>query len=458
MACHDLHDLIAGLERDGELRRIGAEVDPVLEVAAITDRVCKSPGGGPALLFERVRGSALPVATNLFGSPARMARALNVAALSQLTDKVEALLASGGADAPDLLPAGRCREVVDKDFDLLSLPALQGWPGDGGRFLTLPLVMTDDPATGAVNCGLYRVRLFDRDRAGIHWYPSSGGAGHYRKYQEAGRRMPVAVALGGSPALLLAASLPLPEELTETALAAAVAGAPVPMVRCMTCDLPVPADAEVVIEGYLEPGETLPDGPFGNHTGYYGPSAEVPVLHVTAITRRRDAIVPATVVGPPPMEDCWLAKAGERVMLPFLRREMPELAELNFPLEWIFHRSAIISAAVEHADHGREIMACLWKSRWLSGARLLILVDRDTDPQDLAGVAWKLMNRVDWQRDLVVVPPDAADARRQAWLPGGAGRMGIDLTRCGDGSGRCALRQDDTIVRMVNERWNEYGL
>jgi 4-hydroxy-3-polyprenylbenzoate decarboxylase len=458
MACHDLHDLIAGLERDGELSRIGAEVDPVLEVAAITDRVCKSPGGGPALLFENVTGCALPVATNLFGSPARMARALGVAELPQLTDKVETLLASGGAPEPPLLPAGTCRDVVEPDFDLLSLPALQSWPGDGGRFLTLPLVITADPDSGAVNCGLYRVRLFDRHRAGIHWYPSSGGAGHYRRYQTAGKRMPVAVVLGGSPALLLTASLPLPETVTEAELAAAIAGTPVPQVRCLTSDLLVPADAELVIEGYLEPGDTAPDGLFGNHTGYYASSAEVPVLHVTAVTRRSEAIIPATVVGPPPMEDCWLAKAGERVMLPFLRREVPELAELNFPLEWIFHRAAVVSAGVENAAHGRDIMERLWRSRWLSGARLIILVDRETDPRDLSDVAWKLMNRVDWQRDLVVVPPDPADARRMEWLPAGAGRMGIDATRCCAGSGSRTLRQDDAIVRMVTERWNEYGL
>jgi 4-hydroxy-3-polyprenylbenzoate decarboxylase len=456
MACNTLHNFLAELELSGELHRVPVEVDPVLEIAEITDRVCKVAGGGQALLFERVRGCSLPVATNLYGTPMRMARALGVSSLEELTARSAEFLQHPERTEPSPLVAqAPCQERIESVPDLGFLPALQNWPGDGGRFLTLPLVITAHPETGAANCGLYRVRIFDRETAGIHWYPSSDGAEHYRLHGAAGQRMPVAIVLGASPALLLAASLPLPEETDEMAFAGRLQGEAVSLVGCVSHGLRVPADAELVIEGFLEPGETAADGAFGNHTGYYAPSAEVPVLHVTAITRRSDAVIPATVVGRPPMEDCWLAKAGERVMLPFLRREIPELVEINFPLEWIFHRAAVVSAAVTGREQARDVLERLWGSRWLRGARLIVLVDRDTDPRDLSGVTWKLMNRVDWRRDLIYDGPTPADTARMGWLPCGGGRLGVDVS---SGAGTPEVVMDEAVVRQVSGRWSEYGL
>lgn len=471
MGFDTLHDFLAELERLGELHRIKAQVDPVLEAAAITDRVSKLPGGGPALLFERVKGSAIPAATNLFGSPRRMALALGVASLDGLAGRMEGLLARLSPDQSDqglaALPhlgefrrfapvetgVAACQDVVDVPPDLAHYPFLQCWPGDGGRFITLPQVFTRDPETGIPNCGMYRVRIFDGARCGIRWYAGRGGELHCRKYRDRGERMPVAVALGGDPAAMVAATLPLPETVDEMQFAGWLRGAPLEMVRCRTNDLLVPAAAELVIEGYIEPGETAQDGPFGNHTGFFTPSAEVPVLRIAAVTRRRDCIYPATVVGAPPAEDCFMAKAAERLFLPLLRRRWPAIVDINLPLEWIFHGGAIV--AVRDAGEGgaRRLVEEIWASGMLGAARVVVVVDDDVDVRDLSRVAWRVMNMADWHTDIFV-----AEGRGTPLLPWLGGRLGIDATR--KGRFRTAapeLGMDDATKRLIEERWREYG-
>lgn len=468
-----LHDFLAELERLGELHRVGAEVDPRLEIAAITDRVSKSPGGGKGLLFERVRGSSIPVATNLFGSPRRMAAALGVASLEELAGRMEELLAGaprGGAGALAFLPAcgefrryapvtvgaARCQEVVENEPDLSLYPFLTCWPGDGkpradGRFITLPLVFTRDPDDGAPNCGMYRVRVIDGRSAGIRWYAGKGGELHCRRYRERGERMPVAVAVGGDPALALAATLPLPEGVDEMQFAGFIRRAPVEMARCLTSDLLVPAGAELVIEGFVEPGETVVDGAFGNHTGFYSPPAEVPLLRVASITRRADCVYPATVAGPPPMEDCFLAKAAERLMLPLFRRAWPEIADITFPVEWIFHGGAVVSVRSGAGEGAKGLIGEMWESELMGSARLIVVVDGDADVRDLSRVAWRVMNMADWRTDLVV-SDRRAGAPALPWL---GGRLGIDATRKGRGAEELAT--DEETLRLVESRWREYG-
>ncbi|WP_144400109.1 UbiD family decarboxylase [Geobacter pickeringii] len=472
-----LHEFLEELERLGELHRVGSEVDPRLEIAAVTDRVCKSADGGKALLFEKVRGGEIPVATNLFGSPRRMAAALGLSALEELTARMEELLgpAAGDGDSDPLaashvadalrryLPvpvtAAPCQEIVETAPELSRYPFLTSWPGDGhphgdGRFITLPLVITRDPDTGCANCGMYRVWIAGERNAGIRWYVGTGGNRHERKYRERGEPMPVAVAVGGDPALALAAMLPLPDGVDEMQFAGWLRGAPLEMVRCRTSELLVPAGAELVIEGCVEPGETILDGAFGNHTGFYVPAAPVPHLRVSCVTRRRACVYPATVVGPPPMEDCHLAQAAAQLLLPLFRRRWSDIVDISFPAEWIFHGGAIVSIRGGAAARAKELMEELWASELMGGARLIVVVDEDADVRDLSHVAWRIANLPDWRRDLVI----SGRERGTPLFPWLGSRLGIDATRSGGGGTRPPeLAMDAEIRRMVDQRWGEYG-
>jgi 4-hydroxy-3-polyprenylbenzoate decarboxylase len=446
MAYRDLRGFLAELAALGELQSVAAEVDSDLEIARITDLQSKLPGGGKALLFNRVRGSRFPVATNLFGSCARMAAALQVPELAALTPAMERLLQDpAAAPAPRIVDAAPCQEVVQRDPNLGSYPFLRSWPGEAGRFITLPLVFTRDPENGRDNCGMYRVRLFDEGSAGIRWKPGSGGFGHHRKYQAAGRAMPVAIAVGVDPSLTLAACLPLPEALDEISFAGFFRGEPVDMVRCLSSDLLVPAHAELVIEGFIEPGETRPEGRFGNHTGSYDAGEEVPVLRVCCITRRADPIFQATVVGPPPMEDCYLAKAAERLLLPLSRRQCPEIVDITQPLEGIFHGCALVSISKTYPGQGRRVLESLRKTGWLSKGRLLVVVDAGGDPLTQAGAFWQALNCTRLPGDLVLEE----------------GFLGIDATRKFPEEGAEKeseqLRQDASVSALVERRWREYG-
>lgn len=474
MAYRDLRVFLDKLEALGELHRVHVEVDPALEIAEITDRVSKSLSDNKALFFESVKGSMFPVVTNIFGSLRRICMALEIGELNELTRRMEGLFRQIDADlssakmaalpdvpefqsfAPEHVAAGACQEVVEFSPDLARYPILKNYSEDGqpehdGRFITLPLVITSDPDNGEANCGMYRVEVFGRDSAGIHWRMESGGAGHYRKYLERGERMPVAVVVGGDPAVIYAASAPLPQNIDEMQLAGFLRGEPVRLVKCLTSSLMVPAEAELVLEGFLEPGEDGRGGAFGNHTGYYTAPHNVPMVHVTCITRRRDMIYPATMVGRPPMEDCFMAKATERLLLPIIRVELPEITDINLPMEGIFHGCAMVALDKRHPGHPREVIEALWAGGWLADARLIVVVDADMDVHDLSLIAWKVLNIVDWRQDLVVSATD----RKTVPL----GRLALDATRKVNEAGdRREIARGREVSLLVENRWREYGL
>jgi len=446
MAYRDLAGFLARLDALGELHRVEAEVDPELEIAAVTDRQSKLPGGGAALLFSRVKGSPFPVATNLFGSYRRMAEALGVADLDQLTQRMEQLLLRPGlAPAPELVTGAPCQQVVQREPALGSYPFLKSWPGDGGRFITLPLVFTRDPETGAGNCGMYRVRIFDEREAGIRWKRGSGGFGHYEKYRAAGLAMPVAIAVGAAPSLTLAASLPLPEPLDELGFAGFLDGEPVRMARCLTSDLLVPAHAELVIEGYIEPGASRAEGRFGNHTGRYDAGEEVPLLRVGCITRKSAPVCQATVVGPPPMEDCYLAKAAERLLLALSRRQCPEIVDIRQPLEGIFHGCAVVAIDKSAAGQGRRVLESLRGSGWLRKGKLVVVVDAGSPEPSWGEAFWRAVNCARFPADLMLAEEF----------------LGVDATVKFPGEGEAPqleqLRQDAGVSALVERRWREYG-
>lgn len=452
-APEDIGAFLRLLEGRGEVRRIGAEVDPVLEIAAITDRVCKTGEGGPVLFFERVKGHPFPVVTNLFGTLRRTAEAFGVDDVEKIAARLAAELASGeGAsvvrlrrlvETPRYLPrkveAAPCREVVLGEPDLTEIPALRNWPQDGGRFLTLPLVFTRHPETGRPNCGMYRVQIFDRSTAALHWGKSSGGALHAAAWAARGERMPVSVVLGGPPALIHAASAPLPDEVDETAFAGFLRGAPVETVSSLTSDLEIPASAEFVLEGYVEPGEARVEGPFGNHTGFYAPAAPAPVLRLVRMTRRRRPIYPCTVVGPPPMENRNLALATERIFLPLIQTDFPEVADIRFLPEVIFHGCALVSVRAAAGGRALDLIRRLWRTPLLRHSRLLVAVDAELDADGRSTLLWRIANRVDLPGDMLVED----------------GKLGIDAT---DKGGRPRLRPDADVQRKVAERWQEYGI
>ena len=464
MAHRDLRDFISRIDELGELHVVPAEVDPCLEIAAITNRVSKLESGGPALLFSKVKGGRFRVAANLFGSEKRVAAALCLESLDALPARLREVMSdTPGETAAERLAslaitwAGErakpvrskdpfCQEVKDRITDLRELPVPKSWPLDGvpdhgGRFITLPLVITRGPG-GGLNCGMYRVALLGPDTFAIHWDPASGGAAHAAAWGSKGAAMPVAIAVGGPPALTFAAMLPLPEALDEFVFAGLLQGEPVETVRCLTSDLVVPAGAELVIEGVMEPGENARDGAFGNHTGYYQPSSVSPMVRVTAITHRHDMIYPTTVVGPPPMEDCWLAAAAGRLFLALLRIDMPEVTSLHQPLTGIFHGGTVV-AVRNGSGRGEELIARIRATPWFSRSRMIVLVDEEQDPSDAAGVYWRVMNNVEWEHDLVI----------------DAGCLGVDATaKPSAGSpDLIPVRMDENMMRQVEKRWQEYG-
>jgi 4-hydroxy-3-polyprenylbenzoate decarboxylase len=358
MAYDSLRDFIAALEKHGELVIIGAEVDPVLEIAEITDRVSKQQGAqNKALFFERVKGSSFPVVTNAFGSMRRMCMALGVENLDEIGRRVREIVdpanlfpgpGAGIMDKLQMLPKlaelsnffpktvkkASCQDVVltGQQVDLARLPILQCWPADGGRFITLPMVCSVDPSTKITNVGMYRMQVYDHQTTGMHWHKHKDGARHYQHYEAAGKRMEVAVAIGGDPAMIYASTAPLPPAIGEYVFAGFLRKAPLEVVQCKTIDVRVPAEAEFVLEGFVDPGERRTEGPFGDHTGYYSEADEYPVFHLTAITHRKDAIYPATLVGKPPQEDAYLGKATERIFLPLLQMVAPDILDMDMPV------------------------------------------------------------------------------------------------------------------------------
>ncbi|MEZ4601323.1 MAG: UbiD family decarboxylase [Syntrophotaleaceae bacterium] len=449
----DLRDFLKLLEERGELRRIAVEVDPVEEIAAVTDRVCKTVGPRPALLFENVQGHDIPVATNLFGSLKRAAWAVGLEEPEELRSRfADELKKFDGGLASDWLfwsmaeeqwqprrmAAGACQEVVLSDPDLGRLPALKSWPGDGGRFLTQPLVFTSDPKTGQSNCGMYRVRILDSRSAILHWLPGSGGARHYAAWQLLEKPMPVSIVLGGDPAAIFAAGVSLPEGVEELSLAGFLRGRSLETVTCLTNDLEVPARAEFVIEGVIYPGETSLEGGFGNHTGIYDHAKPAPVLRITSLSHRQNPLYPAIVTGPPPMESGYLAKLGEKLTLALLQYDFPDIVDINQPCDTIFHGATLLSSNRQTPAGFSELVHRLWAKGPLEKSKLLVVFDAETDVQDFKTCFWKAVNRFSAEKGILV----------------DQGRLAIDATGLGDRpvvSGR-------SMLDLLAQRWREYGI
>ena len=480
MAYKDLQEFVGILDKQGRLKRISTPVSPELEIAEIADRVVKS--GGPALLFEKPVGSEIPVLINAFGSEHRMALALGVESVEEIAAEIADLLrielpetAMGklkmlpkygrlAAYAPKTVNSGVCQEVIRADdASLDELPILKCWPGDGGRFITLPMVFSKDPHTGIRNVGMYRMHVYDQHTTGMHWHPHKVGARHYAENECLGRRMDLAVALGGDPALTYAASAPLPDDFDEMIFAGFLRKKAVEMVRCKTVDLEVPADSEIVIEGYVDPQERRTEGPFGDHTGYYSLADEFPVFHVTCITRRKSPIYPATIVGRPQMEDCFMAKATERIFLPLIKLQLPEIVDMNLPVEGVFHNLAVVSIRKRYPGHARKVMHAIWGLGQMMFTKIIVVVDEHVDVQDLREVLWRLGNNIDPERDIefALGPVDILDHASR--LPGYGSKMGIDATKKLPGEGferewPDEIRMSPEIVKKVDALWAELGL
>ena len=480
MAYNDLRDFLQVLEKRGLLHRVTVEVDPILEIAEITDRMCKSPNGGKALFFEKVKGSQIPVVTNIFGSFERMCLSLEVESLDDIGKRIEQLLHQSPPKTikekikalfelielskylPKKVSKALCQEVINHEPDLNKLPILKTWPNDGGRFITFPMVFTRDPDTGIQNCGMYRMHVYDERTTGMHWHIHKDGAVHYRKYKELGKRMPVAVAIGSDPAVIYASTAPLPYGVDEMVFAGFLRRKPVEMVKCITSDIEVPANAEIVLEGYVDPDELRDEGPFGDHTGFYSPIDKFPVFHITCITHRKNPIYPATVVGKPPMEDCYMGKATERIFLPLLRMQFPEIRDMNLPMEGVFHNAAIISIKKQYPGHGKKIIHGLWGMGQMSFSKLIIVVDEDVNVQDLSTTAWKVLNNVDWRRDVIISEGPVDELDHASSFPRFGGKMGIDATRKMREEGMSRdwpeeITQAKEIKELVTKRWREYG-
>ncbi len=479
MAYRDLRDFIKTIEGRGHLKRIKAEVDPLLEIAEINDRVVKA--GGPALLFENPKGSKVPCVVNLFGSFERMKLALGVENLDGIgkqiieflepeipTNIMEKLRALPKLKKlSDLLPKtvkhAPCKEVIIKDNPSLDvLPILKTWPGDGGRFVTLPMVFTEHPDTGARNCGMYRMHVYDEKTTGMHWHMHKDGAAHYRRAEELGQRLPVAVAIGSDPAVMYSATAPLPPDVDEMLLAGFLRKSAVELVKCETVPLEVPANSEIVLEGYCDPGERRMEGPFGDHTGYYSLVDEFPVFHITCMTMRRDAIYPATIVGKPPMEDCYMGKATERIFLPLIRKQLPEIVDMNLPLEGVFHNMCIVSIDKRFPGHARKVMYALWGMGQMSFTKYIVVVDKWVDVHNLSEVAWRVGNNTDPKRDSVIVEGPLDVLEHASPIPAFGGKMGIDATKKLKSEGferewPPDIEMSPEIRRLVDQRWKEYG-
>ena len=480
MAHKDLQEFIQNLDKHGHLKRITKPVSPVLEITEVADRVMKS--GGPALLFEKPAGFDIPVLINALGSQERMAMALGVQSVeeiaAEITDLMKLEVPEGiigkllilpkygklATYAPKIVKSGICQEVIrKKDASLDELPILHCWPGDGGRFITLPMVFSKDPHTGVRNVGMYRMHVYDEKTTGMHWHPNKVGARHYAEYEKLGRRMELAVALGGDPALMYSASAPLPEDFDEMIFAGFLRKQAVNMVHCKTVDLEVPADSEIVIEGYVDPHERRMEGPFGDHTGYYSLADEFPVFHITCITRRKSPIYPATIVGRPPMEDCFMAKATERIFLPLIRMQLPELVDMNLPIEGVFHNLAVVSIKKRYPGHARKVMHALWGLGQMAFTKIIVVVDDEVNVQDMSEVLWRLGNNIDPQRDIEFAtgPVDILDHASR--LSGLGSKMGIDATKKLPGEGFYRewpdeIRMSPEIVAKIDKLWESLGL
>jgi 4-hydroxy-3-polyprenylbenzoate decarboxylase len=548
----DLRQWIAALDHAGELKRIQTEVDPILEIAEITDRVSKmhlrgaatahvetgaSPvppsearrnfhePGGPALLFQNLKGHPnSQLLINQFGSESRMKLALGVNSFDEFADRIKMfmdvkspqgfldklkmlpLLTEAGKFFPKTVPTGPCKEVIKHDnFSLLDFPILQCWPQDAGRFITLPCVTTRDPKTGKRNLGMYRLQVYDAKTTGAHWQRQKVAAEHFRQAlrnastdvgagtghvgtgvfarparadsaraavnimaQTSGGsnlatthpsgRMEVAVAIGTDPAVTFSAIVPAPPDVEEYLIAGFLRAAPVELVKCETVDLEVPASSEIVLEGYVNLDELRTEGPFGDHTGFYSLEDLYPVFHVQCVTHRKDPIYATTIVGKPPMEDAYMGKAVERVFLPLMRLTIPELIDINLPIEGVFHNLMIVSIRKSYPGQARKVMNAIWSLGQAMFTKVIIVVDEDVDVQDLADVTLKVLNHIDPERDIqfTLGPIDSLDHASR--LANYGSKMGIDATRKWPTEGFTRPWPDEIVMdaktkALVDSKW-----
>ncbi|MGI4757262.1 MAG: UbiD family decarboxylase [Janthinobacterium lividum] len=529
MGYRDLREWIARLEKSGELKRIRVEVDPELEMAEIADRAAKmgkgtAQSGGPALLFEKVKGyPGARVLMNQFGSERRMHLALETDSLDKIAGRIETLLKpqmpSGLMDKLKMLPmlaeigsffpkvidkrGAPCKEVIHtgKDIKLSEIPILKTWPGDAGKFITLPLVITRDPKSGKRNTGMYRMQVYDDRTTGMHWQRQKNAAEQLRDRLRAsttssaervnlmamtgggtvaagnqasslpgvtlsrirGERMEVAVAIGTDPAMTFSAIVPAPPEIEEYLIAGFLRQSPVELVKCETNSLEVPANAEYILEGYVELGELRMEGPFGDHTGFYTMPEEYPVFHLTAITHRKNPVYAATVVGKPPMEDAWLAKAVERIFLPLIKLTMPEIVDINLPPEGVAHNLMLISIRKSYAGHARKVMSGIWALGQAMFTKCIVVVDEDCDVQDVGEVVLRVANNIDPERDIqfTLGPVDSLDHASR--LPNFGSKMGIDATRKWPAEGFTRpwpemLAMPADVKSRVDAMWSKLGI
>ena len=513
MPCADLQSFHAQLDQHGQLKRVSAQVDPILEISAIANRMSRMPAagddpppttdpvhgrrGGYALLFENVMGSDIPVAINTFGSYARMRMALGVSDFEELAARVTELikpempttlidkmkklpqLAKLAGFGPKVVKQGMCQQVVRGDnASLLDLPIIQCWPDDGrpgcggkaaddregtGRYITFAGIYSKDPATQVRNVGMYRVQIYDRKLAAMHWHMHHDGARHFREYQRRGERMPLAIVFGGEPVLPYAATCPLPPDVSELLFAGFLNNGGVSLVPCKTIPIEVPVNAEIVIEGWVDPKRTLVEGPFGDHTGFYSLADRYPAFEMTTITHRTDPIMSTTIVGPPPQEDYYLGKATERVFLPLLQMLIPDIIDYNLPMFGAFHNAVFVKIRKQYPMHARKVMHGIWSAGQMMFSKMIVVVDDDVNVHDEQDVLFHLGANVDWRRDTVIVdgPCDILDHATTYY--GTGGKIGIDATRKIEGEGVVRawpdpLRMSDEIIQRIQERWATYGL
>src|SRR5258707_1538203 len=522
LAYDDLRDWIKALDRAGELKRIRTEADPILEITEIADRVSKSRdkqgnAGGKALLFENVKGHpGGKLLINQFGSARRMRLALEVDALDEIAERIRGfmdvkspqgfldkvkmlpMLAEMGKFFPKTVPTGPCKEVIQREnFSLLDFPILQCWPKDAGRFITLPCVITRDPRTGKRNVGMYRMQIYDAKSTGMHWQRQKVAAEHYRDRMrqsvehEGGAgaqsraavdimarssggsmlatgdrpagRMDVAVAIGTEPALTFSAIVPAPPDVEEFIIAGFLRQKPVELVKCDTLDLEVPANAEIILEGYVNLDELRTEGPFGDHTGFYSLEDEYPVFHLTCITHRKNPIYATTIVGKPPMEDAYMGKAVERIFLPLMRLTLPEIVDVNLPIEGVFHNLMLVSIKKSYPGQARKVMNAIWSLGQAMFTKCIIVVDEDVDVQDIADVTLKVCNHIDPERDIqfTMGPIDSLDHASR--LPNYGSKMGIDATRKWASEGFSRPWPDEVVMdantkAIVDKKWKDLGL
>ena len=455
---NSLRDFLARLESEGELIRIKEKVSPILEITEIIDRICKSHNGGKAILFENVDGSdpqlnnsgtGVPVLINAFGSKKRMAMALGVDNIEEIVRDIQELIELKPpqnliekikflprlfeiSHYPPKLISGKapCHEVVltDDEIDLFKFPILKCWPLDGGRFITLPAVFTKSLKSGKRNVGMYRMQVYDKKTTGMHWHIHKDGASHYDEYKKAGKKMELAVVIGTDPVVTYSATAPLPYGVDELLFAGMIRKKGIELVKCKTINMEVPATAEIVLEGYVEPDELKEEGPFGDHTGYYSLKGDYPVFHITAITHRKNPIYFTTIVGKPPMEDCYMGKATERIFLPMLKALNPEIVDIDLPWEGVFHNCVIVSMKKRYPMHARKLMTSLWGSGQMSFSKMLLTVDEAIDVHNYKEVVLNLLNNLDIERDIYISEGtlDVLDHSAPNYIYGS--KVGIDAT------------------------------